>query len=981
MTDSNNSTQKRIPGIGLRLVALSLRVALAGLGVVMFSGLAQAQSSCSSPANAIVAENCLTGTTSDVWDPGIGNDDPSIVGFATDMSVNVGQTISFKVNTNASSYKMDIYRIGYYGGAGARKVTSIVPSAHLPQRQPACASDVSTNLIDCGTWGVSASWAVPSTTVSGIYFVLLTRNDTLGQNHIFFIVRNDASTSKVVFQTADETWQAYNEWQPSSDATPDPVTVGHSVYGPTGTFDINNRAFKVSYNRPFHTRDFASESLSFVFGPEYAMVRWLEANGYDVSYITSIDAARSGTLIQNHKILLSVGHDEYWSGPKRASFENAVAAGVNVAFFSGNEGFWKTRWENSIDGAGTPYRTLVCYKETYANNVIDPLDPPAWTGTWRDPRFSPPGDGGRPENSLNGTIFAVNGPGADNENLSILVPQADGKMRFWRNTSVASLATGQTATLPAGTLGYEWDVDMDNGFRPAGLFHLSTSTYALTSDLLLDYGETYGSGTATHNMTMYRAPSGALVFGAGTVQWTFGLDSNHDDPLSANMAPDVRMQQATVNLFADMGVQPTTLQTGLVAATASTDKTAPTSTITSPASGANVQAGSSVTISGTATDTAGAVAGVEVSVDGGTTWHPASGRGSWTFVWAPDDPGTTTIRSRAVDDSGNIETPKAGISVTSTGQTDMWSATTTPQFVDSGDPGAAELGVKFTASQSGTISGIRFYKSAANTGTHIGNLWTSTGTKLASAVFTGETASGWQQVNFSNPVAITAGTIYVASYYAPKGHYADTPSYFANGSISNPPLTFLANGTSPNGVYVYSSQSAFPSSSAGATNYWVDVVYFSTTVSGPSVVTVISSQRLDRRLHRNDRHCDLQRSYACFEHHDQHLRAHERNYNGPGVCKLQQLDVHGDTDSERGSCQLDDLHGAESKAERPVCVILTARLWPRTTLGRLRRKRRLPLVRATCLRPRHPRPSTVATPMESNSVSSSVPNRMASSPV
>src|SRR5690348_13608590 len=111
-----------------------------------------------SPANAIVAENCLTGTTSDVWDMGIGNDDPSIVGFATDISVNVGGTISFKVNTNATAYKMDIYRLGYYGGAGARKVTSITPSAHLPQRQPACASDVSTNLVDCGTWGVSASW-------------------------------------------------------------------------------------------------------------------------------------------------------------------------------------------------------------------------------------------------------------------------------------------------------------------------------------------------------------------------------------------------------------------------------------------------------------------------------------------------------------------------------------------------------------------------------------------------------------------------------------------------------------------------------------------------------------------------------------------------------------------------------------------------------------------------------------------------------
>ncbi len=81
---------------------------------------------------------------------------------------------------------------------------------------------------------------------------------------------------------------------------------------------------------------------------------------------------------------------------------------MNLAFFSGNEVFWKTRWENSIDGSSTPYRTLVTYKETHADAVIDPQDPPTWTGTWRDPRFSPPGDGGRPENALSGTIFTMN---------------------------------------------------------------------------------------------------------------------------------------------------------------------------------------------------------------------------------------------------------------------------------------------------------------------------------------------------------------------------------------------------------------------------------------------------------------------------------------------------------------------------------------------------------------------------------------------
>ncbi len=158
-----------------------------------------------------------------------------------------------------------------------------------------------------------------------------------------------------------------------------------------------------------------------MFGEEYPMVRWLEANGYDVTYFTGVDAARNGSLIQNHKLYVSVGHDEYWSGPQRANVEAARDAGVNLAFFSGNEVFWKTRWENSIDATNTPFRTMVVYKETLGPNsvpiattAVDPLDPPTWTGTWRDPVKSPPADGGRPENSLTGTIFVVNGPGTDN---------------------------------------------------------------------------------------------------------------------------------------------------------------------------------------------------------------------------------------------------------------------------------------------------------------------------------------------------------------------------------------------------------------------------------------------------------------------------------------------------------------------------------------------------------------------------------------
>jgi hypothetical protein len=774
--------------------------------------------SCTAPQNAIEAENCLPGNDSSQWMIS-GNGDSTIQGFATDMSVNIGQTISFKINTPASAYTIGIFRLGYYSGLGARKVASITPSAKLPQTQPACLTDASTNLYDCGNWAISASWTVPSAAVPGVYIAVPVRSDTGGMSQIAFVVRDDLSHSDVLFQTSDETWQAYNPYG------------GHSLYGGAGTFDLTNRAYKVSYNRPFNVLSLENES--WLFYAESPMIRWLEANGYDVSYTSSVDAARNGALIKNHKVYLSVGHDEYVSAQKRASMEAARDAGVNLAFLSGNEVFWKTRWENSIDGSNTVYRTLVCYKETLDANsnpvakaAVDPQDPPTWTGTWRDPTKSPPADGGRPENALTGQLFRVNGPGSDNTNLSIKVPAAEGKMRFWRNTQVASQSAGQTWTLPAGTLGYEWDVEQDNGSRPAGLFDLSTATYPLTTDYLLDYGGVYGAGSATHHMTTYRASSGALVFGAGTVQWSWGLDSNH---IGTGPAADLNMQQATVNLFADMGVQPVTLQAGLLLATKSTDTTPPGSSIASPANGTSVQSGASLTISGTASDGGGGlVAGVEVSIDGGVTWHPATGTTSWSYTGSPCKAGSTTVLSRAVDDSGNIETPTGGITINVTPLAfgTIFCPGAVPGLPDQGPDNSAELGVKFTSDTSGTISGIRFYKSSANTGTHIGDLWTATGTLLASATFTNESASGWQQVNFSSPVSITANTVYVASYHTTVGHYAEDNHFFSNSAYDNAPLHAFKDGSAgANGVYGYGSGSTFPTQGWEGSNYWVDVAF------------------------------------------------------------------------------------------------------------------------------------------------------------
>jgi hypothetical protein len=170
-----------------------------------------------------------------------------------------------------------------------------------------------------------------------------------------------------------------------------------------------------------------------------------------------------------------------------------------------------------------------------------------------------------------------------------------------------------------------------------------------------------------------------------------------------------------------------------------------------------------------------------------------------------------------------------------------------PQAADSGDGSSVEVGTRFTADQSGAITGIRFYKSVANTGTHIGSLWTASGQLLESATFTGETASGWQTVTFPSSVPVTAGTTYVAAYFDPNGHYATTPGGLTN-SIDNSPLHALAGGaSSTNGVYSYTSSSTFPNNSYNDTNYWVDVLFAPpSAASAPATPTNVSATAGDK---------------------------------------------------------------------------------------------------------------------------------------
>ncbi len=606
----------------LAVLAIVTLVVSGVSALLTISPAAAAGSPCGGTINPIACENQQPGTPESVWNvPGAG--DASIQGFSTDISVNAGNSIGFKINTNASAYKIDIYRLGYYGGDGARRVAGVTPSATLPQSQPACAT-TQTGDYDCGTWAVSATWPVPSSAVSGVYLADLTRTDTGGKSQITFLVRNDASTADIVYQTSDETWEAYNRYGLGDFYTGNEQAI----------YDSPNRARQISYNRPFSVRG-DSGGRDFLFSNEYPTIRYLERNGYDVTYIAGVDTDRYGaTLLKNHKVFMSVGHDEYWSLPQRRNVENARDNnGVNLMFLSGNEVFWHTRFASSVDGTNTPYRTLICYKDTWDNKVSDPSGES--TGTWRDPRFAAAPGGSNPENSLTGTIYMAN-----SSDLPLTVTAAQGKTRLWRNTGLSSMS-GQSTNVAQHVVGYESDEDLDNGYRNAGQIDAST-TVGDSPQELNDFGQYTSPGTTTHHITLYRAASGALVFGAGTIQWGWGLDADHD---GTQQAASPVMQQMMVNLFADMHVQPQTLMSGLTTATASTDTTAPRSTITSPTSGAAVANGAGLTVTGTASDVGGVVGGVEVSVDGGATWHPATGTASWSYTTIVHGSGPVSILS------------------------------------------------------------------------------------------------------------------------------------------------------------------------------------------------------------------------------------------------------------------------------------------------------------------------------------------------
>ena len=460
--------------------------------------------------NPVVLENKRPGTSS--WQLTDAATNHEIEGFASLTSVNRGGQIQFFVNTADPSFTIEFFRMGWYGGQGGRSMGPPVTLTGVVQPSPTV--DPVTGLIEC-------NWAQPYTLTvstpsdatdwtSGIYLAKLTGSSGK-QSYIIFAVRDDARSSDLLFQLAVTTYQAYNGWG------------GKSLY----RFNSSNQiqAVKVSFNRPYGMT-FASQAsgvgagefleATFAAGTEYDAVRFLERNGYDVSYSTDLDLHENSSLLLKHKAFLSTGHDEYWSFPMRSNVTTARDQGVNLGFFSANTCYWQIRFEASAI-TGDSDRTIVAYKESaltadpYALDS-DPAHKQLVTTQWREAPVN------MPEAALIGVMFDFSPVKSD-----IVIEDA---------TSWVFAGTGlQSGSKLVGLLGYE--VDRMFPSSPPGTTRLAHSPY------------TDSSGTVRFSdMTVYTTANGTTVFASGTIHWSFGLDSyvSPTETRAANPAVQVAMQ-------------------------------------------------------------------------------------------------------------------------------------------------------------------------------------------------------------------------------------------------------------------------------------------------------------------------------------------------------------------------------------------------------------------------------------------------------
>ncbi|HZC06970.1 MAG TPA: N,N-dimethylformamidase beta subunit family domain-containing protein, partial [Ktedonobacterales bacterium] len=499
-------------------------LALISVGFVFIQTPQVAKAAAAATLNPIQAENQQPGSTGWQFDldstgTPVKATKHQIEGYASLTSVNQGGQISFMVNLSSNAqYVMDFYRMGYYptgtnpdgsacvGACGGRFMQEVGPLNGTVQANcPTSTATATLNMTECN-WPAAYTLTVPTTWTTGTYIVKLKRLDTGLENYMTFVVRSDSGQADIVLSEDVTTWQAYNFWGGAGNQD-----VGYNLYGKFNDVTFSNsgsgRAYAVSFDRPYMVQGSQDGAGNFMVW-DYPMVRWLEAQGYNVTYATDVDLENNPNLLNGRKALINTGHDEYYSDNMRANVNSYISAGANIGFFSANNVYWRIKWGNSVSGQAD--RRIYCAKD----GTIDPT-----TIRWRD--MSPP----LPENQIVGVMQNGTANNRDYEvyNASSWIYAGTGLVNY-TGKEVTS-GSGQNA-IP-GIIGYEFDENPANdstlasfvSYAPTGLQQVGHSNVPAVDNGVAAFSDA----------TVYTASSGAIVFAAGTLQWSWGVDNGFND--------------------------------------------------------------------------------------------------------------------------------------------------------------------------------------------------------------------------------------------------------------------------------------------------------------------------------------------------------------------------------------------------------------------------------------------------------------------
>jgi len=497
---------------------ISRREALAGIACL---GTAAALSGCRSPRvsadrtdNPILRENRKSGTqdwmlTNTRVDPATRYRCPWMEGYCSHTSIRSGETLSIYASANpASAFTLDVYRMGYYGGLGGRLMKTFEPIQGRTQPDPPVGKK---RLRDC-QWEPSASFTIPDDWLSGVYLGKLTALRDGTQSYVIFIVRDDRQAD-FIFQCSDTTWQAYNRW-PNQ----------FSLYDDGNTEWYWGGDVQISFNRPYGKYcQIMDAPLSQGSGEwflwEYPLAYWLEAEGYDVTYLSNVDTHRDPIGLNRAPGFLSVGHDEYYTIEMFRNLQGAITNGLNVAFLSGNTCCGKIVFAS--DATGNPSRVF---------ERVGVFGPPGGT---RDFASMATLAHERPyANELVGAHST--GPVTGGADWTCAMPDH----WLFKGTGM-----NRGDGIP-GLVGWEWHGD------PAKIGGLEI---VATGPTQTAPGELNGG---QFTATVYPGGKGNIVFNASTCWWADGLSAPRGyvrpSVYTTPQGPDARVQQITRNLLQRM---------------------------------------------------------------------------------------------------------------------------------------------------------------------------------------------------------------------------------------------------------------------------------------------------------------------------------------------------------------------------------------------------------------------------------------------